>query len=235
VFEKFLLTWSKEYIKIKISLVVMGICNFCKKSAKTISNTIGFCVDCIRAHFDRVWPQIKTVHRHSLRAYGLPEDPPRADHGILCGRCVHNCRIPENGTGFCGLRRVKNGKIHGGRSHEGNLYFYLDPLPTNCAGDFVCPAGTGFGYPEYAVSKGPEYGYRNLAVFYHACAFNCLYCQNYHFKDHTFSTEKITAKALRFYLHDLPTTSRFHALRCLDAAQKAGLLMPDRKNNDASF
>ena len=87
----------------------MGTCNFCKKRARTISNTIGFCADCIRAHFDIVWPQIKNVHRHSRRAYELPEDPPRADHGILCGLCVHNCRIPENGTGFCGLRKMQNG------------------------------------------------------------------------------------------------------------------------------
>jgi pyruvate formate lyase activating enzyme len=208
----------------------MGTCNFCRKSAKTISNTIGFCADCIRANFDSVWPEIKTVHRHSRRAYGLPENPPRADHGIVCGLCVHNCRIPENGTGFCGLRRVKNRKIYGGRPHEGNLYFYFDPLPTNCVGEFVCPAGTGCGYPEYAVSKGPEYGYRNLAVFYHACAFNCLYCQNYHFKEHTFSAKKITAKTLAgavnektnciCYFGGDPTPQILHAIKTSRIALK---------------
>jgi len=44
--------------------------------------------------------------------------------------------------------------------------------------------------------KGPEYGYKNLAVFYHACAFNCLYCQNYHFKERTFASAKFHARDL---------------------------------------
>lgn len=174
----------------------MGTCNYCQDHAKTISNTIGYCGDCIRAHFETIWPEIKRVHHRSRTAFGLPKDPPRSKDGISCGLCFHRCRIPEHETGFCGLRRVQKGKICGGRPHEGNLYYYHDPLPTNCVGDFVCPGGTGCGYPEYAVSRGPEYGYKNLAVFYHACAFNCLYCQNYHFKTKTFSAKKIPAKAL---------------------------------------
>ncbi len=175
----------------------MGKCKHCGKSSGTISDTIGFCGDCIRHHFDAVWPQIKRVHDRSRRAYGLPTDPPRSEKGIPCSFCVHGCMIPERGAGFCGLRMVEGGKIRGGRPHEGNLYYYYDPLPTNCVADFVCPAGTGCGYPGYAVSDGPEYGYRNLAVFYHACSFNCLYCQNYHFKEQTrTAAHRIPAKEL---------------------------------------
>lgn len=174
----------------------MATCNHCNASSRTISRTIGFCADCIRDHFDTVWPQIKKVHDHSRRPYVLPLDPPRAPAGVDCGLCVHECRIPEGRTGFCGLRRAKNNRISGGRPHEGNLSFYYDPLPTNCVGDFVCPAGTSCGYPQYSVSRGPELGHRNLAVFYHACAFNCLYCQNYHFKDRTLATKHITSKEL---------------------------------------
>jgi pyruvate formate lyase activating enzyme len=48
--------------------------------------------------------------------------------------------------------------------------------------DWVCPGGTGAGYPTYAYACGPEYGYKNLAVFYHACTFDCLFCQNWHFR-----------------------------------------------------
>jgi pyruvate formate lyase activating enzyme len=160
----------------------------------------------------------------------LPEDPPRAADGISCGLCVHKCRIPEKGTGFCGLRRVQNGKIRGGRPHEGNLYYYYDPLPTNCVADFVCPAGTGCGYPKYAVSSGPEHGYRNLAVFYHACAFNCLYCQNYHFKTQTFANKKIPAKKLAqavdkrtsciCYFGGDPTPQILHAVKTSKIAVK---------------
>jgi pyruvate formate lyase activating enzyme len=76
------------------------------------------------------------------------------------------------------------------------LSYYFDPLPTNCVGDFVCPAGTGCGYPTYSISKGAEYGYNNLAVFYQACSFNCLYCQNYHFKAQTFASGRVSASEL---------------------------------------
>jgi pyruvate formate lyase activating enzyme len=176
--------------------VSMGTCQYCGRTAKTISNVIGFCADCIRAHFEEIWPKIKAVHDHSRRTYGLPVDPSRAPDGIFCPLCVHRCRIPEGGTGFCGLRRVESGKLKGGRPHEGNLSSYYDPLPTNCVGDFVCAGGQGCGYPRYAVSSGPEYGYNNLAVFYNSCSFNCLYCQNYHFKEHTFSSRTVSAKEL---------------------------------------
>jgi pyruvate formate lyase activating enzyme len=174
----------------------MGTCLNCNKCRRTISDTIGYCADCIRNHFDMVWPQIKKIHDSSRRAYGLPENPPNAPDGISCGLCMHQCKIPEGETGFCGLRYVKNNRISGGRPHEGNLSFYYDPLPTNCVGDFVCPGGTGCGFPRYAVSRGPEYGFKNLAVFYHACGFNCLYCQNHHFKTKTFSTQRVSAKQL---------------------------------------
>jgi pyruvate formate lyase activating enzyme len=60
--------------------------------------------------------------------------------------------------------------------------FYYDPLPTNCVADWVCPGGTGAGHPTFANSRGPEYGYENLAVFYEACNFDCLFCQNWHFR-----------------------------------------------------
>ncbi len=174
----------------------MGICQHCGKDARTVSRTIGFCADCIRTHFDEVWQKIKPVHEQSREDFGLPKDPPRAQKGVSCSLCFQRCRIPEGGRGYCGLRKVKNGKITGGRPHEGNLSYYYDPLPTNCVGDFVCPGGTGCGYPRYAYSRGPEYGYKNLAVFYHACSFNCLYCQNYHFKEKTSSSSRITAKNL---------------------------------------
>jgi len=208
----------------------MGTCQYCGKQSKTISKAIGFCAGCIKAHFEEVWPEIKKVHHHSRRAYGLPETPPRAPDGILCPLCVQQCRIPEGGTGYCGLRKVENGLIRGGRPHEGNLSFYYDLLPTNCVGDFVCPAGTGCGYPRYAVSKGPESGYKNLAVFYHACSFNCLYCQNYHFKERTHSSVKISAKELAgaadkettciCYFGGDPTPQILHALKSSQLATK---------------
>lgn len=52
-------------------------------------------------------------------------------------------------------------------------------------GSWVCAGGTGAGFPEYAHCRGPEYGRDTLAVFFHACSFNCLYCHNWTFKERT--------------------------------------------------
>ncbi len=62
------------------------------------------------------------------------------------------------------------------------MSWYYDALPTNCVGDWVCAGGTGCGYPKYAYSSGPERGYKNLAVFFRACSFDCLFCQNWHYR-----------------------------------------------------
>ncbi|MFP3870406.1 MAG: radical SAM protein [Syntrophobacteria bacterium] len=206
----------------------MATCRYCGKHARTVSGVIGFCADCIRRHFHEIWPEIKPVHDKSRKACGLPQDPPRAAAGIACPLCVHRCSIPEGGTGYCGLRRVEKGRLKGGRPHEGNLSSYFDPLPTNCVGDFVCPAGTGSGYPHYAVSNGPEYGYKNLAVFYHACSFNCLYCQNYQFKYRTSAAGRVTAADLAAkvdekttcicYFGGDPTPQILHAIKAAKLA-----------------
>ena len=208
----------------------MGRCDYCGKTEKTISNVIGFCADCIRTHFDAVWPRIAMVHARSRKAYNLPEIPPRDPKGVTCDICINQCQIGEGQVGFCGLRAVREGGLKGGRPHEGNLAFYHDSLPTNCVADFVCSGGTGCGYPIYANTKGPEYGYTNLAVFYHACAFNCLYCQNYHFKERVFSRKKIHAKALAAaaddntscicYFGGDPGPQVLHALKTATLARK---------------
>ncbi len=92
----------------------------------------------------------------------------------------------SNWGGYCGLRQNVRGRLEGVSAVRGKLSWYHDPLPTNCVGDWVCPGGTGCGYPSYAYMEGPEFGYHNLAVFPHACTFHCLYCQNWHFRHHTF-------------------------------------------------
>lgn len=174
----------------------MGTCRHCNAMGITISDAIGFCADCIRNHFEELYSELKSVHEASRKVYGFPAEPPRAADGITCQQCFHKCSIPEGGRGYCGIRRVELGKLRGGRPHEGNLSFYHDPLPTNCVADFVCPGGTSCGYPAYSVSPAPEYGCNNLAVFYQACAFNCLYCQNAHFKAQTFAPISMTAEEL---------------------------------------
>jgi pyruvate formate lyase activating enzyme len=51
----------------------------------------------------------------------------------------------------------------------GVLEWYFDPLPTNCVAEWVC-------------AEGSHRGFKNLAVFYGACGFNCLFCQNWQYR-----------------------------------------------------
>ncbi|OPX19225.1 MAG: pyruvate formate lyase-activating protein [Desulfobacca sp. 4484_104] len=171
-------------------------CRYCGQESPFISRTLGFCASCIRQHFDEVWPEIDRLHQASRQAFRLPVRPPRDPTGKLCTLCFQACRIPEGEVGYCGARRVEAGQLRGGGPAGARLSFYHDPLPTNCVADWFCPGGTGRGYPHYAHRPGPEHGYLNLAVFYHACNFNCLYCQNWHFKKCTFTSPAVSARQL---------------------------------------
>jgi pyruvate formate lyase activating enzyme len=129
-------------------------------------------------------------------AFGLPTCPPDDPEGSPCRLCVNECRIPDGGIGYCGLRKNVGGKLIGVTKEVGKLSWYHDPLPTNCVADWVCPGGIGSGYPEYAHVKGPEHGYKNLAVFFHACSFNCLFCQNWQYRQETLGPFTSPAESL---------------------------------------
>jgi pyruvate formate lyase activating enzyme len=166
----------------------MAQCNICNTTSPHISEELGVCVNCIRLNPNKSLPFAMKAHVKSRAAFGLPETPPKDAEGVSCNLCVNECRIPERHAGYCGLRTHEGGKVVGVSSEKGKLSWYHDPLPTNCVGDWVCPGGTGSGYPHYAYCPGPERGYKNLAVFFHACTFNCLFCQNWHFRRETFKS-----------------------------------------------
>ncbi len=161
----------------------MGVCLSCEKRSPYISDRLGFCAPCVRKYWAEIEPRIKEIHARTRRAFGLPVEPPRAEEGLPCRLCFHGCRIPEGEFGYCGVWQNQGGRLRGASPAEAYVSWYLDPLPTNCVSDFVCAGGTGEGYPRWAYCSGPEYGYYNLAVFYEACNFNCLYCQNWHFRE----------------------------------------------------
>jgi pyruvate formate lyase activating enzyme len=173
----------------------MGACTHCGTSSSLISGTIGICLPCLRAGFEGLNDYLREVHRKSREPFGLPASPPRDPGGITCKLCSNSCQITDGGIGYCGIRSVKGGKIRGGTKNA-NVDWYHDPLPTNCVADWVCPAGTGIGYPQYAYKKGPEHGYKNLAVFYNACSFNCLYCQNWHFRERVSKGNRVLVSEL---------------------------------------
>jgi pyruvate formate lyase activating enzyme len=151
---------------------------------------------CIRRQPQEVLEIATKVHRQSRREFGLPPAPPNAPEGVKCRICANRCRIPENETGYCGLRRLQGGQLVGVSSNSGKLSWYHDPLPTNCVADRVCAGGTGCGFPQYAYRRGPETGFKNLAVFFQGCSFNCLFCQNWHFRNQTFTAPFRTVKEL---------------------------------------
>ena len=174
----------------------MSQCAICHVNSKYISNSLGICLNCIRQHPDPALEVAIRAHQKSRKAMGLPQKPPTDPGGRLCNICVNECRISDGNMGYCGLRRNEGGELSGVTTVLGKLSWYHDPLPTNCVADWVCPGGTGVGYPKFAYCQGAESGYCNLAVFFHACSFNCLYCQNWQFKEETFRSETVSIQSL---------------------------------------
>ncbi|KPK62155.1 MAG: pyruvate formate lyase-activating protein [Planctomycetes bacterium SM23_32] len=160
----------------------MATCRTCGRSAVSIAEVLGLCAECIRDCDDVRAEDLDAVHARERARFGLPPRPPRQADGRTCRLCANACRIAAGGLGFCGVRLNRDGHLSGGTPRDAAVSWYHDPLPTNCVADWVCPAGTGAGYPEFAVRNGPERGYTNLAVFYEACSFDCLFCQNWHYK-----------------------------------------------------
>jgi pyruvate formate lyase activating enzyme len=83
-----------------------------------------------------------------------------------------------------------------GTPREAVLEWYHDPLPTNCCADWVCPGGSQSGYPRFSHAPGPERGYQNLAVFYYGCTFDCLFCQNWHWRYGVATDRRLSAPDL---------------------------------------
>jgi len=149
----------------------MAQCGLCGKQSPLIAASLGVCADCIRLFPQQTLECAMETHRRSRAEFGLPEAPPRSRQGKACHICSNECVMAEGETGYCGLRTNDGGKLKhfAGTPAKGLLQWYFDPLPTNCVADWVCGGHT-------------QRGYTNLAVFYGACSFNCLFCQNWHYR-----------------------------------------------------
>jgi len=165
----------------------MGECFLCKKRSPLISQNLGVCLDCIRHKPEEALRITQEVHVKARSAFGLPPFPPRTSNGLRCGICANQCEIGEGEIGYCGLVANRKGKLirYAGFPDKGLLEYYYDPLPTNCVAWWFCAGCTGRGYPKYAYTSKAEVGYENLAVFYGACSYDCLFCQNWHFRNLT--------------------------------------------------
>lgn len=159
-------------------------CRVCGKRSALMSSRLGVCATCVRERPDEVIPVAKEIHRDVRDQFGLVAEPPRTGGGIGCNLCANECVIGVGESGFCGLRVNVDGRLRAlVGPDKGLMYMYLDPQVTNCCAAWFCPAGTGAGHPRYAYTKGPEFGYYNLAVFFYGCNFDCLFCQNASHKD----------------------------------------------------
>lgn len=162
----------------------MGKCSICGSHAYTISDNVSVCLHCIRKNSQQALRITQQVHAQSRAVFGLPTKPPKETNGTTCKICANQCIIGAGKCGFCGLVWNLDGRLvcYGGTKEKGVLEWYYDSLPTNCVNWWFCPGCTGVGYPQYAYKPAAEYGYANLAVFYGACSFDCLFCQNWHYR-----------------------------------------------------
>ncbi len=171
-------------------------CLTCGKKDRPLSHTLPICLDCLRSGRKDVQPFIEEAHHRCRLPFRLVDRPPKDENGVPCSICINQCRIPEGRWGYCGLRTQKEGVLTGVSAEKGNVSWYFDGLPTNCVGDWVCAGGTGAGYPRYAYRDGPEYGFKNLAVFYHGCSFDCLFCQNWTYRERVWDQERVSPERL---------------------------------------
>lgn len=149
----------------------MAICQICKKENLFLSRILKICLNCIRKRAKISLPIAQRIHQRIREKFNLPSISPKTKGGIKCVICQNECEIGEGEKGYCGLRENKKGKIRTRiKPNQGLLYFYFDPIPTNCCASWFCPAS------KEAIGKN------NLAVFFYGCSFNCLFCQNYSHK-----------------------------------------------------
>ncbi len=177
-------------------------CRTCGKEVSCLSRILPVCVDCLRSGKESVSPFVERAHHSSREPFQLADAPPHDRAGIPCQICVNQCHISEGEWGYCGLRTQKQGALQGVSAEKGNVSWYDDGLPTNCVADWVCPGGTGAGFPQFAYAPGPEYGYKNLAVFYHGCSFDCLFCQNWTHRERVREKKRITPDELAEAVND---------------------------------
>lgn len=148
-----------------------GQCRVCGRTSRLIPAVLSVCAGCIGERPDEALPLALEAHGQIRQEFDLPPAPPRAAGGVKCTLCINACCLGDGDVGLCGLRTAREGRlVHLAGTPRGALVsWYDDPLPTNCVAAWVCDGSR-------------QRGKVNLAVFYEACTFNCVSCQNWHFR-----------------------------------------------------
>lgn len=203
----------------------METCQVCGKTSRHISSAFRVCGSCIKNRPEDALPHAMRAHAMARAVFNLPPAPPRVEGGIKCSLCANECIIATGDKGYCGLRINRENMLVDMAREEGIVKCYYDPLPTNCVAAWCCPGCTGAGYPTYSLSSGgPEYGYKNLAVFYGSCTYDCLFCQNWHYRENTksLSPRMSPAQVARYadertscicYFGGDPSSQAMHAIK----------------------
>lgn len=164
-------------------------CTLCGSADRLVAAVLGICGQCLRERPDDATARAAEVHASIRDQFGLPPSAPSDPEGAACGRCVNACRLLPEQVGLCGARVGSEGGVINRDQPRAAVSWYHDPLPTNCVADWVCPGSA-------------ERGRANLAVFYGACTFDCLFCQNWHFRHLRGRGELRTAEELAAAVDD---------------------------------
>jgi pyruvate formate lyase activating enzyme len=161
-----------------VSFVRMTRCVVCSQ-VTNLGEVLPICASCLRKNQEETEQILKTAHQWRQFLFELPSTIPQAEQGVKCKTCSNECIIASGDLGYCGLRTNANGRLEGRvNASTALMHYYFDPHITNCCGAYFCPGGTGVGYPKWAKTPSPEYGFTNLAVFFYGCGLDCLFCQN---------------------------------------------------------
>lgn len=159
----------------------MTRCLVCRARSSTTSEALGVCAACLRAGSKKSLELAVQAHARPRGEVGLPSVAPANPATTPCELCVNACRPGDGEPGLCGTREAVGSRVVArvGTAKAAAVTFWRDAVPTNCSASWVCPAGSACGYPDYSYAPGIEHGYRNLAVGYYGCTFDCLYCQSW--------------------------------------------------------
>lgn len=154
-------------------------CLICGAKPKILSSSLQICPECVKKNPEEAIERSKITHRKNREVWKLPPSIPSDEKGRQCHICANTCTISLGEKGYCGIRENVDGRFQPvAGKNTALLHTYLDPIPTNCCSTYFCPGGTSSGFPRYSYTRGPEYGYYNLACFLYGCNFSCLGCQN---------------------------------------------------------
>lgn len=186
----------------------------CANCGKDASAVLVYCGPCIRDMGSDARPVYMEAHASIRERFGLPTSAPSAEGGVCCGICANNCSMNDGQMGYCAIRRADSGRLTGADWETGYGDWYYDPIPTNCVASWICDLTDG----------------KNLAVFYASCSFDCLFCQNWHFRlyrkempaDEVIGALDTSTRCICFFGGD-PSTQMTHALHIGEIGAEMGL------------